>query len=553
MDLLKTDDLTVVLAVCFVAVYGISKFLKPASLVHPLLLGRQADVGRVRMPGESAIYRNYATGIIGRLPERPKPEVKLLSDLLPDDNVAPRRLWSTTTTNAELKERADALGVGLTQVVGLVPRESTALLLLDDSIEFLVTDLALANNSITSFTLSSISLLVPILKNHTPTTIIIRENLLENLLERVTDMQQSTHHSIIVVGDEKQNSVPQAQKSGIRILRWEDLETKGKSTQKLVVPPPGPDDIFTVSFYDCVDGFMQNGMKLFFNLSQNVTAGITAGRMFFPLTDPISSLDSLLSMFPMSTPFGRSIAYTALYQGANYTSFPTVIQLDQKRKPFLADLRSESDRLLEFCMKSSASPTLLFLTSNNLKPVVNGILGAAKSNFLYNLAWRHKVSALREGFLTKISFWDNLVWGHARSHVLDKIDLSLRGIVVSEGALDSAELETARIALSVSIVFASSHPLVCGPITMSHPFDLQSFPTNADSVTHLGPPSPNIEAKLVEVTDSSIEQGGDPTGFLSIRGPSVSQSLGQSATDSESWLATGRKALIQTNGTFKFL
>jgi long-chain acyl-CoA synthetase len=136
--------------------------------------------------------------------------------------------------------------------------------------------------------------------------------------------------------------------------------------------------------------------------------------------------------------------------------------------------------------------------------------------------------------------------------------------------LDAAELETARIALYIPIVSAYSHPLVCGPITSSHPLDLQSFPTSAESVTHVGPPSPNIEAKLVEV-DSSIEQGGDPTGFvclqaiphyteftdaflkLSIRGPTISKSLGQSTTDSEGWLATGQRARIQANGTFKLL
>ena len=38
-----------------------------SSLVHPLLLGRQAEVDRVRMPGESAVYRNYATGTMGRV------------------------------------------------------------------------------------------------------------------------------------------------------------------------------------------------------------------------------------------------------------------------------------------------------------------------------------------------------------------------------------------------------------------------------------------------------------------------------------------------------
>lgn len=85
MDWFKTDDLTILLGVGFVAVYALSKLLKPqrflfpvhpikdwiiilsSSLVHPLLLGHQSDVGRVRLPGESAVYRNYATGIMGRV------------------------------------------------------------------------------------------------------------------------------------------------------------------------------------------------------------------------------------------------------------------------------------------------------------------------------------------------------------------------------------------------------------------------------------------------------------------------------------------------------
>lgn len=40
-------------------------------------------------------------------------------------------------TNAELKERVEALGTGLLLVAGLTPRVSTALILLDDNLGML--------------------------------------------------------------------------------------------------------------------------------------------------------------------------------------------------------------------------------------------------------------------------------------------------------------------------------------------------------------------------------------------------------------------------------
>ncbi len=37
-------------------------FATPNPLVHPLLLGKQSDVGNVRKPGETGVYRSWATG-----------------------------------------------------------------------------------------------------------------------------------------------------------------------------------------------------------------------------------------------------------------------------------------------------------------------------------------------------------------------------------------------------------------------------------------------------------------------------------------------------------
>jgi long-chain acyl-CoA synthetase len=66
-DYIVTDDLTIVLGLVAVALSLLHNLSKPQPLVHPILLGRQSDVARVRNPKESAVYRNYSTGIMGRV------------------------------------------------------------------------------------------------------------------------------------------------------------------------------------------------------------------------------------------------------------------------------------------------------------------------------------------------------------------------------------------------------------------------------------------------------------------------------------------------------
>ena len=66
-DYLVTDDLTVLLGLIAATVFLLNNLYKPQPLVHPILLGRQSDVSRVRYPGESAVYRNYGTGLLGRV------------------------------------------------------------------------------------------------------------------------------------------------------------------------------------------------------------------------------------------------------------------------------------------------------------------------------------------------------------------------------------------------------------------------------------------------------------------------------------------------------
>ncbi|KAN0115953.1 acetyl-CoA synthetase-like protein [Russula decolorans] len=547
-EYLATDDLTILLGLTTASIFLLYNLYKPQPLVHPILLGRQSDVARVRMPGESAVHRNYSTGLMGRFTIRPAREVLTLLDLVKPESDAPRSLWSSKISNSQLAERVKALGTGLC-LAGLT-RESNVLLLLNDGLEFLITELALASHSIPSLTLSSSSLLSPVFESHLPSVVIVHGSLLLHTLELIYELNEYGHHFVIVVGETDENVLSTATQH-VKLARWADLEAQGKEAPLITSPAPGPDDVFTTSFYRDTN----DEVRAAHFTHQNVTSGVTAVRALLPPATPLSALDTIVSAHSLSTAFGRSVAYTALYEGSSFATL-------ESSKLFQLDLVSSSpiDDALSTHHLGLPPTTVLFLKPNHLHGVVDAIIANAKKSFLYSLAWRHKLAGICEGFFTKESLWDRLVFDNARSAVFGDDAPSIRGVVVSDGNVPVSLLTPARIALSVPLVITHSHPLVAAPILATHPQDVQTFPVTSDqAIAHVGPPTVNIEVKLIDVDDGAVERGDDPEGVLYMRGPIVGRVLslaGAPEADEESntgepWVSTGIRARVQTNGAFK--
>jgi long-chain acyl-CoA synthetase len=105
--------------------------------------------------------------------------------------------------------------------------------------EFLITDLALASHSIPSFTLTSPTLLAPVLEAHPPTAIVIDAGFVPHVLELLFDAAEAAHHVVVVVGElDKQTASRIANR--IRLVRWSDIEAEGASGEQLAPPtPPG--------------------------------------------------------------------------------------------------------------------------------------------------------------------------------------------------------------------------------------------------------------------------------------------------------------------------
>ncbi|KAI0035954.1 acetyl-CoA synthetase-like protein [Vararia minispora EC-137] len=546
-DALVTDDLTILLGLVTASIFLLSNLYKPQPLVHPILLGRQSDVSRVRNPGESAVYRYYGTGIMGRFPVRPQRDVHTLIDHIKPGVDAPRTLWSTKITNNQIRERVIHFGAGLRRA-GL-KSSSNVLLLLNDSLEFLITDLALASQGIPSFTLSSPALLAPVLDVHPPTAVIIDASFLPHALEHVLDSAEAAHHVLIVLGEPDAQTTARAAR-GVRLVRWPDIEEEGRQSGVTELPaPPGSESVFTVSFYRDEEGNMQ-AAKL---THENLTAGVAAIRALVPPQNPLTALDTVVSAHSLSTAYGRAIAYTALLEGA---SFGTL----EGTKLYKSDINS-SPRPLDdlFTTKNLSLPsaTMLFIMPSHLNALVNAVLERAKKSFIFPVAWRHKLSGILDGHVTRESLWDRLVLNDARVAILGAVAATLRGVVVSGGPLPADLLTPARIALSIPLVHAFTHPISTAPIFASHPHDLQTF-AHALPVAHVGPPVVNIEVKMKGVDDAAIERGEDPVGKLFVRGPPIGRLMDDedSTTENEGqepWVATGVVARAQTNGSFAIL
>jgi len=256
------------------------------------------------------------------------------------------------------------------------------------------------------------------------------------------------------------------------------------------------------------------------------------------------------------------VAYTAIFEGSNFATLPSSKIVGSDEYPHdLSDLKNADKYPIP-------SPTVLFVRPPHLMALTRAIgEQAKKSGLLYPIAWRHKLANMLEGFITKQSLWDRLVFDHARVSVLGNGAGTVRALIISGGDLEIQALTPSRISLSVPLVNAYTHPLVAGPVLASHPLDLQTFTAEPASSTtssaadtyaftylaSVGSPAINIEAKLTGVDDNAVENGADPVGSLYIRGPSVGTLLDVEEVENEDkdWVKTDKKAKVLTNGTFR--
>ncbi|KAG9055638.1 hypothetical protein FS842_001619 [Serendipita sp. 407] len=538
-----TDEYTIALGITAITAYFVSQFLIPPPLVHPLLLGQQSQIAAVRKENESAVYSSYG---IGSSPPPISPgrgvvtQPALLKLEAPFDT-AERWLWDRKITNAQLHALVNRIGPALCSVAGLVPKGSRVLMLLDDCLEWLVADLALASYCVPTITLASRNLLNEVLDQYTPTSIIVQASFLVQLLEQLEEAHTSP--TIVVVGDKSGLVKQWEMKVKSKLVAWEDLGAATRDPPSVI--PPNASDISSAHFYSLESGKLR-GVQF---THQNVVAGAYAILNAFPTSTPWGEGDMIISAHSLSTPYGRSILYAALYSGANFTTFASSILKETDLTSIGSELLTVSNHELR------PSPTLLFLTPEHLRVVTSNVLNLSKKFLLFGVAWRHKHAAILRGYLVRDGLWDRQVFNKARISALGLLTNRLRGVAVGPGPVQQAALLPARIALSIPVMSVYASPLSASPVFASHPLDMQILETSENRDTdsknaHSGPPTSNVAVKLLRIREESVAVGGDPEGEICIRGPGVGDPIPMNVSLEDGWIPCGVTAKVLANGTF---
>ena len=226
-----------------------------------------------------------------------------------------------------------------------------------------------------------------------------------HLLELIHNAKEYDHR-IIIVGQTVDVRPKAARET--QILSWAQVEANGAQVVNAATPPSVRESCLLNS--PAVHGLLlqapmihlpllsprhlpeiDKGYALPTPISRLVSPAI---RALFPPSIALSTLDTIVSGHSLSTPFGRAVAYTALYEGACFATY------DSTRTYYNPDIESSaSPRNINDILSTSKLPipssTVLVLHPNHVQDLSTVVLSRAKkSSFIYPVMWRHKLAAL---------------------------------------------------------------------------------------------------------------------------------------------------------------
>ncbi|BEJ13701.1 hypothetical protein CspHIS471_0308750 [Cutaneotrichosporon sp. HIS471] len=537
MDI-QIDNLTLLLLGVLVVLLLYQRLSTPSSLVHSLQLGGQAAPAAVRQPGESPIYRAWATGQGTPLQVRPAGNVRTadMAARAPPPSVMPgkplppikqRYILDTPLTPEALAEVARLVPLGLRALFPkLASEEVTPIaVLLPPSPTTSLPTLLLALASQPRHPLVILDhprRLASALsgKDHPVPSLIVAHASAARAIANLP-----TGVDVLLVGD------PEG-KVDIKARRWEEIWDPAEAA--------APDE-HENSWSDAFGWFYAPDGEVLSATHMTITAGMAGIMALFPADKRPGPRDIVASTLSLNTPFGLTLALATVWCGSGLRLVgPTGWDAEGDPNTELALLAAEDQPL----------PTVLFATPAYHAALVAHTAHALRSS-LGRIAAAHKLQGIRNGWVGREGWADALVSG-ARKGVMGGLVDSLRAILVV-GDVSYAAASRSHAVLSLPLTRLTISPYCAGPLFASHFYDLQS-PVVPDvfapvggkaQKAHTGPPASNIEV-LLRGVDEPLPEEGEVTGRVWVRGPSV---LARPGTV-EGWSDAGISTTVAGNGTF---
>lgn len=511
---IRVDQLSWTLSAIIVLLLIAHGLLGPkAPLMHPILLGRQSEMSRVRKKSESSVVTN-SSSMFGMLPTSPERSINSLIDLVDASNGKLERTGRASKLLASsFGEDVRMIRNKLWEILGPSDVEKThpRLLVLTSQLDLnLLLTLAAA-------TLPLITIIGP--PAHSSTIPIGIRQIYEKFI---------AHLSLVICDRESHDGAREifgAHKHQIKILLVDEVVGVKTSAEPAKESNPHHQAELGLAQVLMIRSSKEEPCAIYSFSPDNLLAGITGSLGLFPLTAKLSSSDRLAIEVDPDSPWGHgnSLAAAAAYAGATFC--------------FWTDPKAVR----------SWEPTILVMKPTSVEAIAQHIVHRTNASILSKLALARRLALLAEGTLTEPT-----------KVTEDWFGPRVRAII-TDGPISQSHASLIRAEKGCSVQRLYSHHLAAGPILATQAYDFQML-QNTSSAIHCGPPCVNIECKMIDVPELAIQNNDAVKGKLAIRGPSLGKqafddpSHDQSAPNRsriEDFVVAHENAELLSNGTIR--
>ncbi|KAI8450926.1 hypothetical protein BY996DRAFT_7343376 [Phakopsora pachyrhizi] len=490
--------------------------------LHPILLGRQSDMSPVRRQSESPTVTSSAS-MFGMLPVSPDRSIGSLLDLVmalrgklrkaDGQSVLPEgrsfqllivqarvRLWSILAESQPSKDQKDP---------------SLLILCSDQELQLVLTLAAATLPIVTVVGSPNRSGTIPIGVR------VAYQKYLSDVSTVILDrvIQSEVEESLGVDSKVKVFNVHQ-------LSDWFESHDSEKSLAPGNINGQGNQTkILMISQLNRSQDDEKRSIREFGFSPDQLLAGVTASLSLFPAISPLKSEDLVALEMEDHSNWGYqiSLAAAAAYAGSDVC--------------FFKEIKNVTD----------LEPTVLVLSTKTTLELAKKVLECSKRSITAKISMAYRLGSLHNGSLIgPISQATAWVGTRARA-------------IFTQGPISQsyANLLCAGIGTSLQRIF--SHPLSAGPILASQAFDFQTLQRPRSAIHH-GPPTVNVECKVVGVPEPAIVNSDAVKGELFIRGPTVakevydesnSDNLIDEIKEAEGFLRVEEVVELLPNGTFR--